>query len=88
MQTTNEDIKAMVESISEIFGSVSVSVDYSHPYYVYKDIGVKSERKPIWRVCVHCPTIILLEFKSWSELCAWARSQDKDFSEQILIKED
>jgi len=83
MQVTNQDREDMAECISDMFGNVSVFIEHLHNYYVFD----KKEHKTIWRLYIHTPGMISKEFDSWAELKAYVHSQDKDFSEQVLITE-
>jgi len=85
MQVTNHDIQAMQECISDMFGGVSVFIHPMFNYYVFS--GSEPEHKTIWKIYIHTQGLISKEFDSWEELKAWAHSQDKDFSEQVLMEE-
>lgn len=86
MQTTNQDISAMLDCVSDMFGGVCASIDYEAALYTYNHTA-DIDKKFGWRLTIHAPSIIQKHFASWPELSAWVRSQDKDFSEQVIIGE-
>lgn len=86
MQTTNLDISAMLDCVSDMFCGVCASIDYEAALYTYDHTDEITKRFD-WRLTIHTPSIIQKHFSSWSELSAWVRSQDKDFSEQVIIEE-
>jgi len=86
MQVTNQDISAMMDCLSDMFGKATVSINFENSLYTYNHTS-DVDKKTLWRMTIHAKPIIMEEFKSWEELRAWVHAHDEDFSEQVLITE-
>lgn len=86
MQVTQNDIRGMAESLAEIHDNAVVLINHQARLHRFEG---ESHWDTQWNVSINksASQIVYRNFNSWDELRAWARTQDTDFSETILIQE-